>query len=551
MTDTIQIPVVKQSRLSRVSRHRLSTTPPMDPSMEAFEEEDFLSEDSEDESNLHDSTVQLLFNKIYVDPLQDVFEAIDGEAGSILRTGRFGVAGDTGSKCIHTSTNHSSSCSSIPFPPFISIGMDLLQPLLFSLQSTEDSLTLLLPQLMKIPFFNSCSRNSDFFTIEPRYILSNACIRLGVKVDSVIYELLSSFCSKGPGSKQADALISTALNAKYTLPTNLQVVQHKWQNSPPLVAYNVSHTSLIDESIPDISDSSSDDEINQRETPEPTSPPANTTRSNNKTSNASVDSSGLGSSIVNSKDACETIHEMPDSPPFSAGSKSSFPPYPMRRSRSSSHGSSLPHNERLSSLGSTGRKDSVAGIPLPSASALNRKQSDQSEASINSILGRDSSGLAWRAEIDAPGNDMIIGSYGVDNTYSILMWNPKFKVEFELGSEEDGLCSSTYCVNAGTINKPTVTLQIRNPYDHPIAFAIRAHRQALMFRSHVIYPREGLKDIEGHEEFRQEFDVVGTEGMRRNEHIIIDLLICKLHDEPSWNIHRRYVILKYDVEDER
>lgn len=417
--------------------------------------------------------------------------------------------------------------------------MDLLQPLLFSLQATEESLSLLLPQLMKTPFFNSCSRNSDFFTIEPRYILSNAYIRLGVKVDSVIYELLSSFCSKGPGSKQADALISTALNAKYSLPTNLQIVQHKWQNSPPLVAYNIASTSLLDENVPDMSGSSSEEDLHH-DTPEPPSPQSTQelmipdSRSNRNKKTSSV-SSGLGSSI-NPKDVCETIPETPnpDSPTFN---NNGSPPFPIKRS--SSQGSSI--HERFPSFSS--RKDSIAGMPIPSI-AVNRKVSDQSEASIASILGKENG--SWRAEIDAPGNDMIIGSYGVDNTYSILMWNPKFKVEFELGSEEDGMCTSTYCVNAGTINKPAVSLHIRNPYDHPIAFGIRAHRQALMFRSHVIYPREGLKDIDAHEEFWQEFDVVGTEGTKRNEHIIIDLLICKLHDEPSWNILRRYVILKYD-----
>ena len=99
MSDTIPIPGrTSTSHSQRYSRHRLSTTPPR---LDAFmPEEEYISDESEEEECLHDSTVQLLFNKIYVDPLQDEFETLDGEAANILRTGKFSVTGDTGSKCM-------------------------------------------------------------------------------------------------------------------------------------------------------------------------------------------------------------------------------------------------------------------------------------------------------------------------------------------------------------------------------------------------------------------------------------------------------------------
>ncbi len=99
-TITLPVPIRASTgiRSQRFSRHRLSTTPPR-VSQEEIEEEYDISEDEEDEEDcMNDSTVQLLFNKIYVDPLQDEFEALDGEAGNILRTGKFSVTGDTGSE---------------------------------------------------------------------------------------------------------------------------------------------------------------------------------------------------------------------------------------------------------------------------------------------------------------------------------------------------------------------------------------------------------------------------------------------------------------------
>ncbi len=100
MTDYISVPhrTSNGQRNQRYSRHRLSTTPPRVNDDYFVTEEEFVSDEESEEEYLNDSTVQLLFNKIYVDPLQDEFEMLDGEAGTILRTGKFSVTGETGSK---------------------------------------------------------------------------------------------------------------------------------------------------------------------------------------------------------------------------------------------------------------------------------------------------------------------------------------------------------------------------------------------------------------------------------------------------------------------
>ena len=87
---------------TRISRHRISG------SLETLEDsiipEDDSQHHSEEElsSDDEDSTIQLLLTKIYVDPLQDVLEKLDSEAGYILQSGKITVTGQPGSKHYNT-----------------------------------------------------------------------------------------------------------------------------------------------------------------------------------------------------------------------------------------------------------------------------------------------------------------------------------------------------------------------------------------------------------------------------------------------------------------
>ena len=90
---------------TRISRHRISgsletledSIIPEDDSHHHSEEE--LSSDQSDDE---DSTIKLLLTKIYVDPLQDVLEKLDSEAGYILQSGKITVTGQPGSKHYNT-----------------------------------------------------------------------------------------------------------------------------------------------------------------------------------------------------------------------------------------------------------------------------------------------------------------------------------------------------------------------------------------------------------------------------------------------------------------
>lgn len=66
------------------------------PSSSDDDEEDVVMSgfSSMDEEELN--TVEVVFNKIYLDPLQEVMERIDSEAAGILRTGKLTVHGEAG-----------------------------------------------------------------------------------------------------------------------------------------------------------------------------------------------------------------------------------------------------------------------------------------------------------------------------------------------------------------------------------------------------------------------------------------------------------------------
>ena len=113
------------------------------------------------------------------------------------------------------------------------VDMELIQPLLFSLQATESELPLLLPDLMKNPFFlPTTTLNLD---VASKNVLSEGHIQIGVSIDKLISHLLSTHCCKSPGSKQAEALIETAFKTLYSPPSSMQRFQQASKNPPPLV----------------------------------------------------------------------------------------------------------------------------------------------------------------------------------------------------------------------------------------------------------------------------------------------------------------------------
>ena len=97
---------------SRSSRAYVDSPSPPHRSHSFFDEnmENYCSEEEDniiggsmssldDEEEDYD-TVQVIFKKIYTDPLQDLFDSIDSDAANILRTGRLTVHGEAGGKKI-------------------------------------------------------------------------------------------------------------------------------------------------------------------------------------------------------------------------------------------------------------------------------------------------------------------------------------------------------------------------------------------------------------------------------------------------------------------
>ena len=384
--------------------------------------------------------------------------------------------------------------------------MDFLQPLLFSLQATEPELTLLLPQLMQNPFFNQKDQSGSLgFTssIAADNLLRNGHIRLGVRVDNLIYQLLSSHCCKGPGSRQADALMETAFKTTYNLPNSMMKFTRACENPPPLVTMGYTQeTPLPALESSDGSDEEKEDFYNHR---------------------------------ISSSSGISTMSPRDKSSSFISESGNADLPFP----------GTLTRNDELKNplkrCSSTGRRDSYAGMSPFRGRGESRDSRDsiaRSSISSSSSLKLFYEPNTWHVDLPHP-EDTVIGSYG-DNSYPILMWNPDLKVHFQIGSKLGTMSSTTANVSS---DKTSLSLHILNTSGVTIAFSLRSYRQSLLFRSHIIYPSEGLHILHPGEELWKDVDVIRSK-VEREEHLIIDLMVCSLGEERSWNIQRRYAVLK-------
>lgn len=384
--------------------------------------------------------------------------------------------------------------------------MNIVQPILFSLQATEAELPVLLPQLLQSPFFNQ--KEENFTAAIADNLLHHGCIRLGIMVDQVIYKLLSTHCCKGPGSRQADMLIETALKTSYNLPTAMQRFQANFKNPPPL--FLSGYPSFTLETIQDtyVSDEEENESVvfnTNLDVPNIAVP---------KTSASSGFVSKTSSSSIKQSIAEEDIISRTP-PPFQQRIRAASVRY--------------------------GRKDSIFSPPSNgSFGSYERRESDDSideVSSTSSLRVLDSGGL-WHATLPFPG-DMIVGSFG-ESSYPILIWNPELKVTFKLGT--------THVVSSSTLvvdnPKEILKLKVVNTTDLKIAFSIRSHRQSMLFRSHVVFPKAGLHLLEPQQEWTAEAEFMRAGEYDQDEHICIDLLVCQLNCTPSWNVHRRYAVLK-------
>ena len=100
--DSLGIPQIKRAYKASET-YRIGTPPPVSPPLSRAFPADSIRpsvdvSDVDSESSGDDDTVQVLFNRIYIDPRQEVMDMLDDQAGSILRTGKITVAGETGGR---------------------------------------------------------------------------------------------------------------------------------------------------------------------------------------------------------------------------------------------------------------------------------------------------------------------------------------------------------------------------------------------------------------------------------------------------------------------
>ena len=100
--NSLEIPQIKRAYKASET-YRIGTPPPVSPPLSRAFPADSIRpsvdvSDADSDSSGDDDTVQVLFNRIYIDPRQEVMDMLDDQAGSILRTGKITVAGETGGR---------------------------------------------------------------------------------------------------------------------------------------------------------------------------------------------------------------------------------------------------------------------------------------------------------------------------------------------------------------------------------------------------------------------------------------------------------------------
>ena len=101
MMESLDVPQI--GRAYKTSQtYRIGTPPPMSPtfnrSFSRGERRSSMDVSDIESDSSGDDTVQVLFNRIYIDPQQEVMDMLDDQAGSILRTGKITVAGESGGR---------------------------------------------------------------------------------------------------------------------------------------------------------------------------------------------------------------------------------------------------------------------------------------------------------------------------------------------------------------------------------------------------------------------------------------------------------------------
>ena len=138
-------------------------------------------------------------------------------------------------------------------------------------------------------------------------------------------------------------------------------------------------------------------------------------------------------------------------------------------------------------------------------------------------------------------NTMVVAMYG-DTTYPLLMWNPKLKLDFQLSSSIGLLDGAITGIDS---TKPAVTVKVTNDSPYRIGFSISVHRQSTVFQPHVLYPTKGLHVLEQEQSWEDSAEFYcNPKSKEINEYFVLDLFVSTLDGNASWNILRKYAVMK-------
>ena len=410
---------------------------------------------------------------------------------------------------------------------------------------------------MQVPFFEQVETEHDRAWIwsgqglVPEDFLACGHIRLGLPIDVAIYHLLRRHCAKG--ARQAEAIIQLSQTVDYMknlgtnlLPALICSATVLSSPSPPLhdkFTFAVTAGDEINEetinSRPKGQKVSKDSGVvgdNVTDSNYHLQPPKSPTHSNrNGLQKYLHDVSG--SSLVscsNSQNSCSNLVS-----PLSSTSS-----LPMVHSMSVDTGG----EKMMKAIAETSTQSRDSLSPLPPGqrrrkASLYRPSSVSSETSDDRVsISSFSSRLLfdrnqWNTTV--LDNNTIVGMFG-DTTYPMLTWNPKLRLDFEVSSQ----IGPPGMVVAVDPEKPVLNIQLHNPTPYRMGFSIRAHRQTSVYSSHVIYPQSGLHMLEKEQCWEENADI-HQDSLDKNEYVIVELFFATLESSmPSWNILRKYAVMK-------
>lgn len=436
--------------------------------------------------------------------------------------------------------------------------MSKVQPAMFNLQASEKEMVQMIPQMLQVPFFfqvqdqqpNLMEDDLDdsFLTVRNTdEALANGNIRLAIPVDTAIYALLRSHCAKG--ARQAEELINTAMNNNYipqqtitTMPPIFKFqsnrskryqstsmngsMLHAGRNQTKGEAKHISSSSLSAESSLSMGTTTTTSFSSL-----PRSDISDTNLASRKNSDEVTSSSTTHTPL-------SSIRPHPSMEVASSRTVTESPEFPVRKIESIEEEvePSTPtlHPTLMKSL-SNPRSRKTSTVTQP---ALQRPRGDStgSDVSISEYWFVPGS-HSWNTSII--NNNTIIAQYG-NTLYDLIWWDPAFKIDFRLSSSV-GLLSGT--VTGIDPSRPEVTLKVFNNSPKQVGFSIRSHRQSSAYSSHVVYPNKGLEILEPYKSWEDnvEFHPSSPSSL---EMFVIDLFFCTMDAKPSWNVVRKYAIMK-------